>query len=183
MPKGKKPGGDYDGWILRLINKVEDLQHSLSLQKWLDFAKSKVIGSGYEAKGGKLTESQIAALTDMQSKVWEMGPTKLNIRLDYTTRYRGVGGRVAKRVSIGYRDPATGRFTRGTPDMLPVARTVIAFRDAKTGRFTKVTAEKVTVYRNLGGYGQKAGTTVSASKINTEIGRMKENKTWTRSET
>ncbi len=176
-----KKGGDYEGWLLRLIDKVEDIGFSFELDKWIKFAESKILGSGHESVEGKLTSSQKDTLAEIRDKVWEVAPTKLNIRLDYTTRYRGVGtGRVAKRVAIGYRDSATGRFVRGTPTI--AAKTVTAFRDAKTGRFTKVISEKVTVYRNLGGYGQKVGTTVSASKINAEIKKQKENKTWLKGE-
>jgi len=38
--KGK--GGDYEGWVLRLIEKMEELDFALSQKSWLDFAAEKI---------------------------------------------------------------------------------------------------------------------------------------------
>lgn len=156
----KKKGGDYEGWLLRLIDKVEDIGFSLSFDKWLEFAESKILGSGYESKEGKLTQSQKDALSDIRDRVWEIAPTKLNIQPEYITRFR---------------EKTTGRFAKAI-------KTEHGFRNIRTGRFVKVTGEAVERYRNLGGYGQKVGTTVSASKINAQIKQAKENKTWLKGE-
>lgn len=157
MAKKKKSSGDYDGWILRLIDKVEDIGFSFNSQKWLDFARTKILGSDYGPTAGKLTKSQRDSLLEMAGQVWEVGPTKLNIIPEYVTRYRD----------------RAGRFIR-------VEKTEHGLRNIRTGRFTSARPEKAERYRNLGGYGQKVGTAVSASKINAEIQRAKENKTWLR---
>jgi len=152
----KKSGGDYDGWILRLIDKVEDLAYSFNLQKWLDFAESKIMPK----QKYHLTRQQAATLDDLREKVWEIAPTRLNIQLEYITRFRGA---------------RTGRF-------IQVRKTEHGFRDIKTGRFTKAVPEKAERYRNLGGYGQKVGTMVPAAKINAKINRDKAEKTWLKKE-
>lgn len=82
----------------------------------------------------------------------------MNINPEYRTRYRAVNtGRIVKRTSHG-------------------------FRDGRTGRFVRAVQEKAAIYRNLGGYGQRVGTSVSASKINALIASEKENKTWAKGE-
>jgi len=156
----KKKGGDYEGWLLRLIDKVEDIGYSFNLDKWIKFAESKILGSGYEAKEGELTQSQKDALSEIRDKVWEIVPTKINIQPEYITRFR---------------EAKTGRFAQAI-------KTDHGYRSLSTGRFVKVTGEAVERYRNLGGYNQKVGTMVPASKINSEIRKAKENKTWLRGE-
>jgi len=155
----KKSSGDYDGWILRLIDKVEDIRHSFSMGEWQAFARDKILGSGFGPTTGKLTAGQIQALEDARSQVWEVAPTRLKIQPEYIQRFRGA---------------KTGRF-------MQVVKTDHGFRDIKTGRFARVSPESVERYRNLGGYGQKVGTTVSKSKINAEIIKAKADKTWARS--
>ncbi len=88
----KKSGGDYDGWILRLIDNVEDIQHMFNLQEWLDFAASKII----EPQGYDLTTAQIEVLGEKQDMVFEVIPDKLSLNFEYITRFRGPGGRFVK---------------------------------------------------------------------------------------
>lgn len=38
----KDKSGDYEGWILRLIEKMEELDFALSKQSWLEFAEEKI---------------------------------------------------------------------------------------------------------------------------------------------
>jgi len=89
----KKSGGDYDGWILRLIDKVEDLQYMFDLQAWLDFAASKIT----DRQGYDLTPGQIEILGEKQDMVFEVIPDKLSLNIEYVTRYRGRGGRFTTR--------------------------------------------------------------------------------------
>lgn len=145
----KKSSGDYDGWIFRLIDRIEELRFSFDLQKWLDFAECKILDSEYAPVSGKLTEAQKDALSERRGDIYELAPTRLNITPEYVTRYRGVG---------------TGRWAVKTPH---------GYKDGKTGRFVKAKPESAERYRNLGGYGQGVGTMVSAKEINAELRRLK----------
>ena len=163
----KKKGGDYEGWLLRLIDKVEDIGFSFNLGKWIKFAESKILGSGFEAKEGKLTAGQIDALAEFRGRVFEIAPTKLNIRPEYITRFR---------------EAKTGRFSQAI-------KTDYGFKDVKTGRFVKVTGEVKERYRTMGneyvstrGKPVPKGGFVDAKVINAEIRKAKENKTWLKGE-
>jgi len=87
MPKGKKSGGDYDGWIMRLIEKVEELGHASNLADWWAFAESKIA----PAQGYALTESQKVALADRRIDfVIDIIPDKLGVTFERPFRDPGV---------------------------------------------------------------------------------------------
>jgi hypothetical protein len=84
----KNKGGDYEGWVLRLIEKPEDIVTSYSMLTWLEFAAEKI-----EAFSGQgITKRQIAALESNRDTVFEL-PAKLGLRIVPVTRYRDARGR------------------------------------------------------------------------------------------
>ncbi len=97
MAKGH---ADYDGWILRLIEKGEDITFSYSMMDWLAFAKDKI--EGYH--GATLTDAQIDILSDKfnDGEIWQTIEDKTEIRIERPFRYKG---------QITLRDLNTGRFT------------------------------------------------------------------------
>jgi len=115
MTKGKKSGGDYEGWILRLIDKAEDLLYSFNVKKWLDFAESKIT----PLQGYHLTRQQAAVLEDKRSIIQEIFPQKLGVDPEFTTRYRSL---------------STGRFTKDPTNARP--EETVRFRDLETGTMT-----------------------------------------------
>ena len=95
MPKGKKSGGDYDGWIMRLIEKVEELGYASNLADWWAFAESKIM----PVQGYALTENQKVALADRRIDfVLDIIPNKLGVTFERPfrdpdiIRYRDVAG-------------------------------------------------------------------------------------------
>ncbi len=62
VSRKKKSGGDYDGWILRLLEKPEDIEFSFSLQDWLEFAADKL---------GTLSRGQISVLAERRDLVFK----------------------------------------------------------------------------------------------------------------
>ena len=64
MLKSKK-GGDYEGWVLRLITKMEEMDYALSRKAWLDFATEKI----EPLQGYSLTGSQVATLEEIRLMV------------------------------------------------------------------------------------------------------------------
>lgn len=122
MPKGnrgkRKP--DYAGWILRTIEKREDLLFAYGNSDiWTQFVNSKVMPrQGYE-----LTPAQKSALLDLQNKAQDI-PRKLGFKVEFKTRYRD----------------ARNRWTRAdaTGDKAPVkADRVWRYRDYDSRRFIK----------------------------------------------
>jgi len=90
----KRKSGDYEGWILRLIDKIEDLQYSLNLRSWLDFAAEKIS----KEHGYDITEPQVAKLADLRFDVNEMVGGRVNVSVEYKTRYRLKGRFVSEAV-------------------------------------------------------------------------------------
>jgi hypothetical protein len=92
MTKGKKKsGGDYEGWILRLIDKPEDIVFSYSLIDWLKFAAEKIGGTS----GQGITKGQIGALSEYRNLAFEL-PQDIGISVREVTRYRDAKGRWSK---------------------------------------------------------------------------------------
>ena len=87
-------GGDYDGWILRLIENAEDILYSYSEIEWLKFAAGKI--EAYSGKG--ITKNQIDALSEYRSKAFEL-PESLGLGVVSKVRYRDDKGRWTKRVT------------------------------------------------------------------------------------
>ena len=87
-------GGDYDGWILRLIENAEDILYSYSEVEWLKFAAGKI--EAYSGHG--ITKSQIDALSEYRSKAFEL-PEQLGIGIVSKIRYRDDKGRWTKQVT------------------------------------------------------------------------------------
>ncbi len=84
-------GGDYDGWILRLIDKAEDILHSTTMAGWLAFAVEKI-----EAYSGvSITKAQVDVLKEKRDLVFEL-PEEMGIFLRTVTRYRDSRGRWSK---------------------------------------------------------------------------------------
>ena len=146
----KSPKPDYEGWVMRLIDKIEDLKFTFNLREWLEFAQNKIMPKQqYE-----LTSDQIAVLDGKRDFLREEIPSKLKINPEYVIKYRSV---------------RSGRF---------VGRTPYGFRD-KNGRFTKANSERAIRYRNIGrGYQQGDGTFVLPGKINRAITELKTAKEW-----
>ena len=154
MPKGKKPKkGDYEGWILRLIDKVEDIEHSFNEKKWLDFAERKILASEFAPESGNLTQSQKDSLMERRDMIWEIAPAKLNVNPEYITRYRGLH---------------TGRF-------LDVNKTPHGFKDNKTGRFVSVRPEQASRFRDI-----DTGKMTARAVLNQKIKELKETKSWSK---
>ena len=84
-------GGDYDGWILRLLDKPEDILHSFSQLDWLEFAAEKIEA----ATGQGITRGQIQALAENRDKAFEL-PSSSGFAIGETTRYRDAKGRWSK---------------------------------------------------------------------------------------
>ena len=84
-------GGDYDGWILRLIEKPEDIIKSFSQIDWLKFAAEKI--EAYSGQG--ITKGQIGALIDYRNVAFDL-PKDLGFKIDQVTRYRDTKGHWAK---------------------------------------------------------------------------------------
>jgi len=94
--KKKKSGGDYDGWILRMIDKIEDLQFMYNLQDWLEFAADKIT----DKQGYELTDRQIRVLDEKRDLSFEVIPDRLSIRPEFIVRYRGEGGRFTTKKEV-----------------------------------------------------------------------------------
>jgi len=152
MPKGKKQRKpDYEGWILRLIDKIEDIEHSFNSKKWLDFAEKKILESEWAPLSGKLTQSQKDLLDERRNLIYELAPTKLNVNPEYITRYRGVN---------------TGRFVDRTPH---------GFKDRKTGRYVQARPEQASRFRDI-----DTGKMTARKALNAKIKELKENKSWSK---
>ncbi len=77
---GKKSGGDYDGWILRLIDKVEELNYAANLSDWWTFAESKINGREVNPQTYSLTDAQKEVLAEKRLDiVFDVIPNKLGI--------------------------------------------------------------------------------------------------------
>ena len=85
MTKGKKKGGDYEGWVLRLIDKIEDLDFALSQQSWLEFAESKI----EDLQGYPLTGRQEGALKDYRMLAFDV-PKSLGATYETYSKLSGV---------------------------------------------------------------------------------------------
>jgi len=81
-------GGDYEGWMLRLIEKPEDILKSLSEVEWLKFAADKI----EEATGQGITKEQINTLLEYRDGIFEL-PQELGFKIEEKTRYRDAKGR------------------------------------------------------------------------------------------
>ena len=114
----KKKGGDYEGWILRLIDKIEDLKFSFTLQDWLNFASDKI----EPRQGYDLTDRQKASLNEYRAVARDRVEAKTGIKVQGGFRYRSA---------------ITGKFVKRTP---------AGFRER--GKFVRVRSEPVTVYRS-----------------------------------
>jgi len=127
----KKSSGDYDGWILRLIDNVEDLTFMYDLQSWLGFAANKIV----ERQGYDLTSAQIETIADKRDLAFEVIPDKLSVRPEYITRYRGPGGRFT-----------TGKEVTATAETRTRYRNVERAYGQKTG--TMVSKDKINAEIN-----------------------------------
>lgn len=96
---GKKKGGDYDGWILRMVEKAEDIEYANAEQAWLDFA-SKMIEKAY---GYSPTAAQLDVLAERRDLVFTL-PAEVGYN---RVEYEGLRGSSKQR----YRD-LTGEFGR-----------------------------------------------------------------------
>jgi len=56
-----KKNADYDGWVLRLLEKPEDILKSYAQADWLAFAEDKL---------GALSKNQIQALSEKRDVVF-----------------------------------------------------------------------------------------------------------------
>lgn len=87
-------GGDYEGWILRLIDKPEDILFAFAEISWLKFAAEKI-----EAEHGQgITKGQIDALLEYRDKAF-MLPEDLGYGIKREVRYRDAKGRWTKDVT------------------------------------------------------------------------------------
>lgn len=87
-------GGDYEGWILRLIDKPEDILFSFSQISWLRFAADKI----EEATGQGITKGQIDSLLEYRDRAF-MLPEEIGYRIQRSVRYRDERGRWTKDVT------------------------------------------------------------------------------------
>jgi len=102
----KRKSGDYEGWILRLIDKIEDLKFSLDMRSWLDFAAEKIAAEhGYD-----ITETQIAKLTDLRFDVGEVVADRVSVDVEYRTRYRDSKGHFTDPSTPGARPERAIRY-------------------------------------------------------------------------
>ena len=112
-------GGDYEGWILRLIDKAEDIRHSYNMIEWLKFAAEKI----EEASGQGITKGQIASLEEYRGLAFEL-PMELGFKLIEKTRYRDDRGRWSKDVTdrptkiMVYRGEGEKFISKSKADML-----------------------------------------------------------------
>lgn len=81
-------GSDYEGWILRMIDKAEDIVYSYSVTDWLKFAADKI----EQQTGQGITKNQIGALLDYRDRVFNL-PDELGFSVNRVTRYRDEKGR------------------------------------------------------------------------------------------
>ena len=87
-------GGDYEGWILRLIDKPEDLLKSYTVEDWLKFAAGKI----EDFTGQGITKGQIGSLLEYRNQAFEL-PQELGFKLVEKTSYRDARGRWTKEVT------------------------------------------------------------------------------------
>lgn len=113
-------GGDYDGWILRLLDKAEDILYSYSEADWIKFAVAKI----EEASGHSITKSQIAVLSEYREKVFQTAQDA-GFTVREVTRYRDAKGRWSKEptaraeTKIVYRESDNQKFMKsGKADQL-----------------------------------------------------------------
>lgn len=65
MPKGGKSSGDYEGWLLRTIDRPEDLAYARDASDWHDFMASKTQDyHGMGVSGGQ-TDAIAGTLRDL----------------------------------------------------------------------------------------------------------------------
>lgn len=76
----KRGHSDYDGWILRLIDKLEDIMFTSTLNKWLDFARDKI----EKYHGAELSDSQVETLMDKYNSgaIWDKIETDAGVRIE-----------------------------------------------------------------------------------------------------
>ena len=126
----KQSGGDYDGWILRLIERAEELKFSFSEAEWLEFAASKIV----PRQGYDLTTAQLDVLSEKRGVVFEEIPQRLGIKFEQPTRYRAVKTGVFVREKDGYFRDKRGRFVKVIPEK------TYRVRDIKKGTMAKLSA-------------------------------------------
>lgn len=100
MPKGGKSGGDYEGWLLRILKDPENLAYTYTDAEWLDFAGQQI--EDYHGLG--ITGSQAAALEDlrqiargMQAKIGVSAEIHEALDGDIKIRYRDMAGEFGKK--------------------------------------------------------------------------------------
>ena len=64
MPRGKS-SGDYEGWLLRMLDSAEDLRYAQDEEEWLMFCVDKIRG---EFPDAPITMSQVDAVEEMRER-------------------------------------------------------------------------------------------------------------------
>lgn len=77
-------GGDYEGWVLRMIDKPEDILFSSNDRDWIKYASDKI----------GLTGKRIDVLLDYRDRVYRL-PDEMGFYIQEQKTYR-VKGRFAK---------------------------------------------------------------------------------------
>ena len=84
-------GGDYEGWMLRLLEKPEDILYAFNRTDWFNFVAQQI-----EAASQKpITKAQLAAADDFRLEVVDFYD-ELDFNLKEVTRYRDAKGRWSK---------------------------------------------------------------------------------------
>ena len=73
MPKHSKSrqqilDSDYEGWVARLITKVEDIDNAATISQWINFAADKIGAWSHK----DLTRNQIDTLKEYRLKVYNI---------------------------------------------------------------------------------------------------------------
>lgn len=87
MPKGGKSSGDYEGWLLRLLDKPENLYYAFDEETWMEFAEQKM--QDYFGQG--LTGGQLGAIEDLRERALAL-QKDIGISAEVMPSLRGAGG-------------------------------------------------------------------------------------------
>lgn len=113
MPKGKRSDPDYEGWIIRTLDKPENLRYTRTNAGWLRYAAKMI----EPRQGYKLTPSQKQKIGELRDRARAI-PGIFGVRDEYPARFRDKGGRFTKDRSQAvkieniqrFREIGTGRY-------------------------------------------------------------------------